>query len=174
MLNEMIFLASGGGSLNPLAFDPSATILTLITFVVALVILTKMAWKPILQAAKDREDRIAANIESAEQARVEAEKLALEYKQQLDDAKAEVAKLLDEGRREATELKQDIVSKANSEAEAARDRANKEIGLAQDKALAAIREEAVDLSLSVASKVLERSLDDQDHRKLASNILEQI
>ena len=174
MQSNLIYLASEGASLNPLAFDPSAFILSLITFAVALFLLTKMCWKPILKAAKDREDRIAENISAAEKSKAEAEEMAAQYKQQLDEAKAEVASLLEEGRRQANDLKQDIVNKANSEAESARDRANREIDLAREKAINEIRTEAVDLSISIASKVLDRSLDDGDHRKLAGDILEQI
>jgi len=174
MQSNLIYLASEGATLNPLAFDPSAFILSLITFAVALFLLTKMCWKPILKAAKDREERIAENISAAEKAKTDAEELAGQYKKQLEEAKAEVAGLLEEGRRQANDLKQDIVNKANSEAESARDRANREIDLAREKAINDIRTEAVDLSISIASKVLERSLDDGDHRKLAGDILEQI
>ena len=173
MHHNLIFIASGA-SLDPLAWDPSALVLTWITFIVALVLLTLMCWKPILKAAKDREDRIAENIRSADEARVKAEEMAAQYKQQLEDAKAEVAALLEDGRREAGELKKDIVDKANSEAQAARDRAGREIDLARDKAVAEIRAEAVDLSISVASRVLEKSLDSDDHRKLATDILDRI
>lgn len=174
MQSNLIYLASEGATLNPLNFDPSAFILSLITFVVALFLLTKMCWKPILKAAKDREDRIAESISAAEKAKVDAEEMAEQYRKQLDEAKAEVAGLLEEGRRQANDLKQDIVNKANSEAESARDRANREIDLAREKAINEIRTEAVDLSISIASKVLDRSLDDGDHRKLAGDILEQI
>jgi F-type H+-transporting ATPase subunit b len=174
MQYNLIFFAAGGASLNPLAFDPGAVVLTLITFVLTLILLSKMCWKPILKAAKDREDRIATNIDAANKAREEAEAMAAQYKTQLDEAKAEVARLLEDGRREANELKKDIVGKAHSEAEAARDRAGREIDLARDKAVAEIRAEAVDLSISVASRVLERSLDDDDHRKLAVDMLERI
>ena len=171
MYTDMLFLASEGGSLDPLAFDPGAMILTLITFGISFVVLTKVCWKPILKAAKAREDRIADNLRAADEARAEAEKLAEGYKKQLEDAKAEVAALLEEGRREAGERKQEIVSKAHSEAESARDRANREIDLAREKAVAQLRAESVDLSIAIASKVIGSSLDDEGHRKLASDML---
>jgi len=171
---NFVFLASEGAGFNPLAFDPAAIILTLITFILSLLVLSRMCWRPILKAAQDREDRIDANLRSAEKAREDAEADAAQYKKQLDEAKAEVMSLIEDGRREAGKLKQDIVAKAHSEAEAARDRAHREIELAQDKAIAQLRAESVDLSIAIASKVLQRSLEDEDHKKIATEILEQI
>lgn len=171
---DLLYLASEGTSLNPLKFDPGATLLTWITFGIALVVLWKMCWAPILKAAKEREERIAGNIRSADEARKEAEQLASRYKQQLEDARREVAQLLEEGRREAAAVKQDIVAKAHSEAESARERASREIDLARDKAIAQLREESVDLSIAIASKILEQSVDDEAHRKLAADILQKI
>ena len=165
MLLEFINLASteGGGSFNPIEFDPSALVLTWITFLVALSILTKVCWKPLLGAVKAREDRIADNIESAEKARTDAEELLAKYEQQIAKAKDEVNGLIEEGRVSAEKVKKEIMEKAQADAEAARERASKEIQLATDQALSQIRTEAIDLSISIASRILERSMDDESH-----------
>lgn len=176
MLDELIILASEGGgeAFNPLNTTLSTTILTWVTFLVSLAILTKLCWKPLLNAVREREERVANNIDSAEKSKTEAEKMLKDYQGQLEGAKQEVAKLIEEGRTSAEKLKKEIVDKAHEEAETARERASKEIDLARDRALEQIRTEAVDLSISVASRILERSLDDADHRKLAQDILEEV
>lgn len=176
MVREFIILASaeGGGGFNPLSFDPAALILSWITFLVALLLLTKVCWKPLLNAVREREERIANNIKSAESAKEEAEAMLKRYESQLADAKEDVSKLIEEGRTSAENLKKEILEKAKQQADSARDRANKEIGLATDRALEQIRTEAIDLSISVASRILERSLDDTDHRKLAEDILKEV
>ncbi len=155
-------------------FDPAALILSWITFLIALIILTKLCWRPLLDAVKDREERIAGNIKSAEDAKTEAEEMLKKYDLQLQDAKQDVDRLLDEGRASSEKIKKEILEKAQQEADAARNKANKEIELARDSALEQIRTEAIDLSISVASRILERSLDDEDHRKLARDILEKV
>jgi len=176
MIRELVMLASaeGGGEFNPLSLDFGAVLLTWITFLIALAILTKACWKPILQSAREREDRIANNIKSAEGAKAEAEDMLKKYTSQLEGAKQEVNALIDEGRVSAEKLKKEILEKANTEAESARNRASKEIELAKDKALEQIRTEAVDLSIAVASRILERSMDDADHRKMAQDILDEV
>ena len=67
MIREFIILASseGGGGFNPLEFDASALILAWMTFLVALLVLGKVCWKPLLAAVREREERIAKNIDSA-------------------------------------------------------------------------------------------------------------
>ncbi|MFH1999696.1 MAG: F0F1 ATP synthase subunit B [Planctomycetota bacterium] len=176
MIRELIILASGDGGegFNPMVFDSGALVLTWITFGIAFFILGRFCWKPILTSAREREDRIAENIRSAETARTEAENLLKKYQSQLENSKQEVSNLLEEGRSAAGKLKKEILEKANQDAEAARDRANKEIDLARDRALEQIRTEAIDLSIAVASRILDRSLDDADHRKLAQDILEKV
>jgi len=177
MIHELINIASsegGGGFSNPLQFDPSAFALTWITFIIAFVILSKACWKPLLSAVKDREDRIANNIQSAESAKTEAEDMLKKYQEQLAASKDEVNKLIEEGRTSAEKLKNEILEQAKQDADSVRDRASKEINLARDSALEQIRNEAIDLSITVASKILERSLDDADHKKLAQDILTKV
>lgn len=176
MVRDFIIMASaeGGEGFNPMAFDPAALILTWITFLIALAILTKACWKPLLAAVREREDRIADNINSAKAAKEEAETMLKQYQEQMASAKQEVRDLIDEGRVSAEKLKKEILEKAKEEADAAKERAGKEINLARDQALDQIRTEAVDLSITVASRILERSLEDADHRKLAQDILEEV
>jgi len=175
MMHPFIILAAEeGGGFNPMLFDPGALLLTWITFLVSLFILTRYCWRPILNSARSREERIANNLKEAETARIEAEKMLKSYQAQVDSARQEVGRLVEEGRTAADKLKKEILEKANQEAEAARDRAGREIDLAKDRALEQIRSEAIDLSIAVASRILERSLNDQDHRKLAQDILEKV
>lgn len=176
MIRELIILASadGGEGFNPMVFDPGALVLTWITFLVTFLILTRFCWKPIINSAKEREERIAKNIESAKNAKAEGENLLQQYQAKLDNARQEVSALIEEGRTSAEKLKKEILDKANQESETLRARANKEIELARDQALNQIRTEAIDLSITVASRILERSLDDADHRKLAQDILEEV
>src|SRR5262245_33119207 len=90
-------LAAGG--LNPLAFDPSAFLLTLIVFLILLGLLLKFAWNPILDALDAREKRITDAIAAAENAKKEAERLLADHKKALADTERQVAARLEEGRK---------------------------------------------------------------------------
>jgi len=162
------------GSFQPLQFDPAATVLTVITFLVLLLILAKFAWKPILAAIEAREKRIEDAIGKAEGDRKSAEGLLAEYKARVANVEQEVAALREQGRTDAEALRADIRGRAEQEAAAAVEKARRDIDLAKNQALADIRREAVGLGLAVAGKVVGRSLDDADRRRLAQEVVDDL
>jgi F-type H+-transporting ATPase subunit b len=163
-------LAAGGG-FNPIHFDPAAFLLTLITFGGLLFILTKFAWKPILEGVEARENRIEEAIAQAEKDREDASRALAEYKESIKGADAEVAALREKGKSEGEALRAEILSKANADAEASKDRALREIELARTQALEDIRKESVAVGMAVASKIVGRSLEGDDHRRLADEVV---
>lgn len=162
-------LAASG--FNPLTFDPAAAALTLITFVGLLLLLKAFAWKPILSAIEQREKRIDDAIARAEADRKAAEAMLADYTRRVANVESEIAALREKGRQEAEALRGEIRGKAEAEAAAAGEKARREIELAKGQALAEIRREAVGLGLAVAGKVVGRSLDDADRRRLAQEVV---
>jgi F-type H+-transporting ATPase subunit b len=138
---------------------------TVVTFAVLLFVLAKFAWRPLLDALEKRERAIQDSLDGAATLKADAEKMLEEYRAKIDAAHGEVQGIVDEGRRRAESMRDDIVGKARSEAKEAIDRATREIEVARDDALRDIRREAVDLSVSLASKVIERTLQPADHEK---------
>jgi len=159
---------------DPLAFDPSAMVLTLATFVVLLLILSKVAWKPLLAAIEQREKRIEDAIAKAEADRKAAEGLLADYRARVASVEQEVAALREKGRQDAETLRADIRARAEKEGAAATEKARRDIELAKNQALADIRREAVGLGLAVAGKVVGRSLDDADRRRLAQEVIDDL
>lgn len=167
-------LAAEDAGFNPLAFDPSAMWLTLITFGVLLIILGAVAWKPMLKAIEAREKRIDDAIAKADSDRKEAERILADYQSRVSNVQAELAALREKGRQEAEALRTEMRSRAESEAAATIEKARKEIELARSQAVADLRREAVTLGLAVAGKVVGRSLDDADRRRLAQDVVDDL
>ena len=164
-------LAAGGGSLNPLDFDPSAFMLTLITFVILFTLLLKFAWTPILNSLDARERRIEDSVNAAEVAKADAEKLIAEHQEKIRAAERDVADRIEEGRAAAERQAQDILDKAHEEAASERELATKDIELARQRALSDLRAESVRLSKLIAEKVIQRQINDEDHKRLADDVL---
>lgn len=164
-------LASGEGGLNPLNFDPSAFLLTIILLMILLGLLLKFAWNPILDALDAREKRIEDSVGAAETARTEAEDLLADYKLKLADAERQVAQRIEEGKEMADRQGQEIVDKARAAAEREREAAIRDIDVEKQRALAEIRTEAITVSRLIAEKVIERQLNEEDHRRLAEEVL---
>ena len=165
-----LLLASESG-FNPLVFDPSAMVLTILTFALLLVLLGKFAWKPILLAVESREKRIADAIQQAEAGRVEAQRMLEEYRSTVAGVQAELATMREQGRQEAETVRQQIRQKAEQEGAEIAAKARKDIELARQQALQDIRREAVDLSLAAATRVVGRSLDGNDQRRIAEEVV---
>ena len=87
---------SGGGSL--LDVNPGLIIWTILTFLILLVILKKVAWKPILTALDNREKEIEDSLNRAEQAKEEAQKILEENQATLSKAEEESKKIIDQSR----------------------------------------------------------------------------
>ncbi len=165
----MTFLAAGG--FNPLAFDPSAFILTTVTFLVLIGLLGKFTWKPMLAAIETRETRIDDAIKQAEDDRKHANELLTSYQAQVANVEQEMAALREQGRADAEAIAREVRSQADADAAARVERAVNEIDQARSQAIEDIRKESVSLGMAVASKVVGRSLESEDHLRLANDVV---
>jgi F-type H+-transporting ATPase subunit b len=163
---------AGGGGL--FSVDPGLSIWTIIVFLVVLGVLKKFAWGPILGALDARETGIRSAIEEAHGLKAEAEALMAAHRQQLNESRRESQEIVAEGRAAAERVGREIQEKARQEGERLLERARQEIAREQDAALARIREESVDLAISVASRVLRERLDTEADRTLVKRYLAEV
>lgn len=145
-----------------------------VSFGILLWVLYKYAWPPILEAMETRERRIRDSIEQAEENRAAAEQRLQEYETRLKSASQEADAILTEARNKAQRLLDDNEQRLRAESERIRVQATQEIERERRKALQDVREEAADLAILVAEKVLTRSLSDNDHRRLAQEALQSV
>ncbi len=157
-----------------LAADPGLIFWTIVTFLLLLGILWKFAWNPILGALDAREMAIQKTIDDAERLQAEAEAVLTEHQQRLAESRAEGNRILDEARQAGEHMKKDILEKARAESEKVLERAHRQMELETEQAIQTIRAQAADLALKAAEKVLERSLTDADHRRLADEALAEL
>ena len=120
---------------GPLAWSADLALFSLIVFVIFLLVLTKLAWKPMTEGLDDRERRIRDDISGAEAARLKAERMLEEHAAKLDHVQDQVKVILAEARRDADVARQNIVATAQAEAEATKNRAVSEIERARDQAM---------------------------------------
>ena len=157
-----------------LDINPGLIIWTMITFALLVVVLGKFAWKPILQALQAREHEIADALRKAEEAKKDAERMMQENRIAIDKASNETARLIAEGRAMAEQLKNDIVAKANESAKKMLDQAKEEISREKEAAMTQLRSEVAELSITVAEKILDESLDGAKQKKMVDKVLQQL
>ena len=156
---------------GPFTINPGVSLWTLVIFGLLLLALGKWAWPAILKAVEEREKKIQAQIEAAEKANQDAQRVLADYQQKLAAARGEAQDLLAAGRAAGEKLREDIMARARAEHEELIDRARREIASEREKAVADLRREAVELSLAAAGKVIEKNLDTEADRRMVQEYL---
>ena len=160
---------------NPLVQpDPGLYIWTIATFLVLLWLLAKFAWKPLLQALQERQDSIRKSLDDAQQAKVELERLNVESQKILAAARAQADTILSETRSDANRLRDELKQKAQLEAAGVMKNTERQIEMETARALQQIRNEAVDISIAIASKLLQRNVSKEDNERLIEETFKQI
>jgi F-type H+-transporting ATPase subunit b len=161
--------------MNPLVQpDPGLYIWTILTFLVLVALLAKFAWGPLLAALERRAEAIRKSLDDAERARQELERLQQESAKILNEARVEAEAIVSRTRSDADRLREELRQKARAEAEAIARNAERQIQLKTSQAIEQIRHEAIDLSVMIASKLIQRNLTKEDNERLIDEALKQV
>ncbi len=174
IINNLAFLAfSGGGESSGglLDVNPGLIIWTVITFVILLVLLKKMAWGPILNSLNEREAFIKDSLDKADQARIDAEKLLEENKANLAKAEEEAQKIIQQGREYSEKLKVQLLEESKAEAKKMIAEATSEIERKNQEAFNNLKDQVADIAVSAAEKIIRTNLDKEKQTKLVDEYL---
>jgi len=160
---------------NPLVqVDPGLFIWTIVTFLVLLALLAKFAWRPLLQALETRQNGIRKALDDAQLAKQELERLNAESAQIIGRARVDADAIITQSRADGDRLREEIRQKARTEANNIVKSAERQIQLETTRALEQIRHEAVELSVMIASKIIQRNLSKEDNERLIDDALLQV
>jgi len=160
---------------NPLVQpDPGLFLWTIFTFLVLLGLLARFAWRPLLAMLETRENMIRTALQDAEKATKEFEQLQEKSKQITVKARTEAQSIITESKSQAEKVKDEILQDAKGKASLIIKTAEEQIQAEKKKAIAEIRGEVVELSLSVASKLIRRNLTSEDSQTLIEESLKEI
>jgi F-type H+-transporting ATPase subunit b len=169
-----VYAAEEAEALSPFAGNIGNAIWTLAIFVIVVIVLGKFAWGPVLGLLQQREEFIHRALADAKRDRDAAEASLKEYAAKLQRAHAEAAALVEEARRDGERLREEIRQRAKGEADKMIANAQRQIQLETGRALEQIRREAVDLSVMIASKIIQRNLTKEDNERLIDDALKQV
>ncbi len=161
-------------ALSPFAGDFGNALWTLVIFLIVVVLLGKFAWGPVLGLLRQREEFIHKSLSDAKHDRDEAEARLKEYAAKLQSAQAEALTIIEGARKDGERLREELRQRAKAEADAQLANAQRQIQLETTRALQQIRHEAVDLSVAIASKLIQRNISKEDNERLIDEALRQI
>ncbi|XDD51275.1 F0F1 ATP synthase subunit B [Leptospira sp. WS92.C1] len=168
----MLLLAAQ--EMDLLKVNPGLVVWTLVTFLVVVLVLKKFAWDVILKALDERADAVQNDIKKASELRSEAEALLKDYEARLNSAKDEANAVIAEAKSDALKLKTKLLEETNQEVKSQKDQAVKEIELAKGKALEQLQSQLVEMTITVAGKVLEKQLKAEDYKAFIETELDKL
>jgi F-type H+-transporting ATPase subunit b len=161
--------------MNPLVQpDPGLFIWTIVTFLVLLTLLAKFAWGPLLAALESRQALIRKSLDDAALAKSELERLNVEAAQIVQKARLDADGIIAQSRVDGDRLREELRQKARAEADHIVKNAERQIQLETSRALEQLRHEAVDLSVMIASKILQRNVSKADNERLIDDAIKQV
>ena len=126
----------------------------MLNFFILVWLLARFAYKPLLAIMTERKERIAKDLEAAEQARAEAEGFKADYAAQIANAR--------------------ILSTAREQIEQEKNRARQDIAIERDRAMNSLRNEVVSLSVAMAGKVVAKDMNSETNTKLIEDAIRQL
>lgn len=166
--------AEGSGGVGLLLPVAEELIAGIIAFSIVFYFVWKWAIPALNKTLEARQAAIAAELESAEKAKVEAESLLTDYRTQVAGVKSEASKIVAEARDAGEAVKADIITRAEGEAEQIKSRADDEIAAERDRVASDLRRQVADLSIDVAQKVVGQSIDEDAQRDLVDRYIDEL
>jgi F-type H+-transporting ATPase subunit b len=148
---------------------------TTVAFLLLLFVLTKFAWKPILNAVKEREQQIEAALQQAEQVRAEMARLTRDNEQMLAQAKEERAQIIREAKLLGEKIIEEAREKARLEADKYLTEARQEIHNQKMVAITEVKNLVGLMAIELAEKILRKQLEGKDaQQKFAAELLSDV
>ncbi|MDG5787311.1 F0F1 ATP synthase subunit B [Evansella sp. AB-P1] len=146
----------------------------LLAFLFLMFLLKKFALGPIINMMEKRENHIADQIASAEKNRKEAEKYLAEQREAIQDARREAKEIIENTTKLSQQQAEEVIADARKEADRLKRSALAEINQEKEQAISALREQVSTLSILVATKVIEKELDEKEQDKLIQETLKEV
>ena len=144
-------------------------------FILLFILLSKLAWKPILASLKERETSIQNALDTAEKARAEMAKLTADNENLLKQAREERDKILREAREASNRLKDEAVTEAKRTSDKIIEDARAAINIEKQAALKEVRVQVAMFSLQVAEKLMKKNLaGDKEQKELVEGYIKDL
>jgi F-type H+-transporting ATPase subunit b len=138
----------------------------LISFLILFLLLKKFLYRPVIKMLEDRAEKIKTSLEAADKVKQEAEQTTAANESLMLKAREESQALIFESREQAKKIKESELEKSKLQIEIERKRALDEIRSEEDKIINNIRSEFSGLAISAAEKIIEREVNENNHKEI--------
>ena len=146
----------------------------ILNFLILVVILRLVAYKPVARMLQQRSDKIQGDLDKAESDRKEAEATLVQYKQKLSDANVKAQEIIDKAEKVARDERDAAVEATKREIEQMKKNAEEDIQRDRERITAQLRGEVVSLSLAAAGKLISKNIDNKENERLINDFINKL
>lgn len=160
--------------MEKLGINPGYLISQVVNFALLLILLRMVLYRPILDMLDKRKKRIQQDLDDAESAKKEADRIQAEYQTKMDEVRKEGQETVSQAVQQGEKLKEEILAQARQEAAEIIAKGQAELEYERKQAMGEMQGQVVDLAIQAASKVVGESLDEQGHRRVIQDFLDNL
>lgn len=147
---------------------------TIVNLIILYLFLRHFLFDKVNGAIESRANSVKETIDKANADKAEAEALRLENVKNLEESKIQGKNIVENYKEKAEKVSEEIKKQASTEAELIAERAKKEIQREKEKAEDEIKNKVVDLAVILSSKALEKSINEEEHRRLIEEFIAKV
>lgn len=159
------------GPVNLLEPNVGLMVWTVLIFFVLFFVLLKFAYKPLFSLVEARERALEEAVDGAKRDREAAAVHLATQLASLETAKVEAQKIIADSRLTAEKVRADLLEQTKGQQADMLDSARRSIESEKVAAVAEMREEAIELAIAGASKVIDKNLDSASNRQIVEGFL---
>lgn len=157
-----------------MTFHWESTVFTVIAFCILYFLLNKYAFGPLFSIMEKRREYVQNELQSAENSRVQSEQLLEEQKQAIQQARKEAYDIIEQSKQSGSRQADDLIRQAREESDRLKNEAVKEIESEKQKAVVALRSQVSAMSVMIASKIIEKQVDEKSQEELVEEYLKKV
>lgn len=154
--------------------DPYDALVVFVSFIVLLVVVFFVAYKPVKKLIQKRKDYVEGKINNAIEKEKTADEKLEKANEEVKNKKAEAIALIEDAKVQAGKEKQAILDEAKRKKELEVKKAKEEIAQEIEASKDELHREIVSVAIDASSKVLEREVNSKDNEKLIDNFIDDL
>lgn len=155
-------------------FTFSSFIIAIISFGILMLLISKYAFGPLMGVMEQRRKLVLDQLQSAEQDRKQADALLAEQKAALEQVRSEAKAIIEQARVTSGKQAEDIIRQAKEEAARIKEEALRDIETEKNLAVAALRSQVSAMAVMIASKIIEKQIDEKSQEQLVEHYLKEV
>ncbi len=173
-MTQALMLITANETQDLVTLVPWTFIIQIINLFIQVYLIKRFLFKPINEILEKRKNLADKEIREAREAKDEADNLKEQYENSLTSAHAEAAQIVSDAQKEAQSKADNLVREAQEEAAGIKAKAAADIEQEKKKAINEAKDEIGGLAMDIAGKVVEKEINEADHKKLIDDFINKV